>query len=259
MKGVTQPVAREISLVFPLGRYQNNRVKMSKELQERLRCSFRASYKLMIDVLNAVELLPECITRELVSFDEKASIASEKTILSQNDALLSLIYRKSYSDSTIMQRFVEMLEELKDSLHLSHVIKGLRAEVLEKDKFDMTAGPMDEMNCRVLRASEAAIGETLDVSHLLPSLITEGVVSIEENESIRSFRTRQEMVSQLIDIILKRGSSTFERFIDVLVYSSDSSVRKVGISVLKQFMPRSTSGSTHSDTTEYRYVLLKSI
>ena len=148
---MTQPVAREISLVFPLGRHQNNiLVKMSKELQERLRCSFRASYKLMIDVLNAVELLPECITRELVSFDEKASIASEKTILSQNDALLSLIYRKSYSDPTIMQRFVEMLEELKDSLHLTHVIEGLRTEVLENDKFKMTAGPMDEMHCRVL-------------------------------------------------------------------------------------------------------------
>ena len=49
---------------------------MSQELQERLRYSFRASYKLMIDALNAGELLPECITRNLVSFDEKASIAS---------------------------------------------------------------------------------------------------------------------------------------------------------------------------------------
>ena len=91
---------------------------MSKELQERVRYSFSASYKLMIDALNAGEILPECITRNLVSFDEKASIASEKTIHSQNDALLSLIYRKSYSDPTIMQQFVEMLEELKDSLHL---------------------------------------------------------------------------------------------------------------------------------------------
>ena len=145
----------------------------------------------MIDALNAGELLPECITRNLVSFDEKASIASEKTIHSQNDALLSLIYRKSYSDPTIMQRFVEMLEELEDSLCLPHVIEGLRTEVLEKDKFDMTAGPMDEMHYRALRASETAIGETLDVLHLLPSLITEGIVSIEENESIRTFHTRQ--------------------------------------------------------------------
>lgn len=199
----------------------------------------------MIDVLNAVELLPECITRELVSFDEKASIASEKTILSQNDALLSLIYRKSYSDPTIMQRFVEMLEDLKDSLHLTHVIEGLRTEVLENDKFEMTAGPMDEMHCRVLRASEAAILKTLDVSHLLPSLITEGVVSIEENESIRSFRTRQEMVSQLIDVIFKRGSPTFKKFVEVLVDSTDSSVHHVGISVLKQFL---SVDDLHSDT-----------
>ena len=205
----------------------------------------------MIDALNAGEILPECITRNLVSFDEKASIASEKTIHSQNDALLSLIYRKSYSDPTIMQRFVEMLEELKDSLHLdTRVIEGLHTEVLEEDKFDMTpAGPMDEMHYRVLRASESAIGETLDVLHLLPSLITEGIVSIEENESIRTFHTRQEMVSQLIDVIFKRGSPTFKRFIDVLVYSSDSSVRNIGISVLKQFMPGSTHGPTHPDTS----------
>lgn len=204
----------------------------------------------MIDALNAGEILPECITRNLVSFDEKASIASEKTIHSQNDALLSLIYRKSYSDPTIMQQFVEMLEELKDSLCLPHVIEGLRTEVLEEDKFDMTAaGPIDEMHYRVLRASESAIGETLDVLHLLPSLITEGIVSIEENESIRTFHTRQEMVSQLIDVILKRGSPTFKRFIDVLVYSSDSSVRNIGISVLKQFMPGSTHGPTHPDTS----------
>ena len=190
----------------------------------------------MIDALNAGELLPECITRNLVSFNEKASIASEKTIHSQNDALLSLIYRKSYSDPTIMQRFVEMLEELKDSLCLPHVIEGLRTEVLEKDKFDMTAGPMDEMHYRVLRASETALLKTLDVLHLLPSLITVGIVSIEENESIRTFRTRQEMVSQLIDVILKRGSPTFRKFIEFLVDSSDSSVRNVGIFVLKQFL-----------------------
>ena len=205
----------------------------------------------MIDALNAGEILPECITRNLVSFDEKASIASEKTIHSQNDALLSLIYRKSYSDPTIMQRFAEMLEELKDSLHLdTRVIEGLHTEVLEEDKFDITAaGPMDEMHYRVLRASESAIGETLDVLHLLPSLITEGIVSIEENESIKTFHTRQEMVSQLIDVILKRGPPTFRRFIDVLVYSSDSSVRNIGISVLKQFMPGSTHGPTHPNTT----------
>ena len=189
---------------------------------ERLDHAFIACYADMVSDLNFKELAPGLLSRGVLSFAEKEEVESEKTSANQNDRLLCIINRKAIANPSLLQRFVEALQSINQpgGQCLDHIIQHLESDcsggtsIASGEQAECCAS--DEVYTLNWR-TESILEQTLDVTHVLPHLVSLRVITVTENERIRSEGTiRQERVRMLIDVVRSRGSDEVGIFFTVL-------------------------------------------
>ena len=171
-----------------------------------LKLGFLACHKLLVQRIEPTGLIIELISRGVISMSEKEMILKEGVPSFMTDKLLTLLHRKAAFNPAVYEEFLLAMEEEET---LKSAVDDVRA-----------AAVMDEAySAAVLKAHEHTIVAGLTVSDILPELVSEGVVSPEENESIREGESSGEQAKRLLKIVRLRGLKGFLRFKDALLNS----------------------------------------
>ena len=189
-----------------------------------LKLGFLACHKLLVQRIEPTGLMIELIPRGVISMDEKETILKESVPSFMTDKLLTLVHRKAVFNPAVYNAFLLAMEEVET---LKSVVVDVRAAAVQRvsggngaaDNFTYTSDVMDEAYSAALKAHEHTIVAGLTASEILPDLVSAGVVSPEENESIREGESSGEQAKRLLKIVRLRGTKGFLGFTDALLNS----------------------------------------
>ena len=159
--------------------------------RHKLRCAFLANHHMLIKKLDTEALLPDCISRGLVTLDEQELISHEATGSQKTDRLLTIIHRRGQLNLDVFDKLLELLSDrdVTSGQLLDKVVKQIRADSVDPEVQARFTNELDGDKPLYLCSIEDKIIKTLTVNEVLPQLISNGVVSIQENELIRSVST----------------------------------------------------------------------
>ena len=194
---------------------------------KQLRSAFIANFKVMVDDLQPEELLPTCLSRKVLSPQESEEVVAEKTREAKNNRLLSIIHRKSNANAAVLNDFVEVLEELNpsDSRYFGHIIDGLRSKhpPCSSSEFPVhyNAEELYSLLQARLQTLYQVIFTSVDVIHILPELVSSGVITMSQNEEVRTGTTREQRASSLLNMMRSSDASRLDCFFRVIRNSDE--------------------------------------
>lgn len=159
---------------------------------DKLRCAFLANHHILVKRLDVETLLPDCISRGLLTLDEQEVVLHEVTSSQKTDRFLTIIHRRGRQNADIFDELLKILsdEDVTPGQLLDDVLAQIRADSADANIQARFSACDNEQRCGDQRLSlqriEEKIVETLAVNEILPQLISRGVVSMQENEIIRS-------------------------------------------------------------------------
>ena len=168
----------------------------------QLRRAFIHNFKAMADDLSVKEILPELLSRELVTLLEADEVNSENTKARKRFRLLCIIHRKANADEQRLAEFLEALESVNSAdpgCRLEHIIEGISSD----HSTPSTRGPvadysylheMLQMNYRLIQCS-------VDAQHFLPELISREVITVEQSQQVFSETTSEARTTCLLNLM----------------------------------------------------------
>lgn len=191
---------------------------------KQLRCAFIANFKTMVDDLQPEELLPMCQSRKVLSPQESDEIVAEKTREAKNNRLLSIIHRKSNANPAVLNDFIEVLEDLNPpvSCYYGHIIEGLRSQHPPSSS-EFPVNYMEELHIlqAKLQMLYQVICTSVDVTHILPELVSKEVITMSQNEEVRTEATHEQRASSLLRMVHHSDASRLACFFEVLRNSDE--------------------------------------
>ena len=209
--------------------------------------AFLAYHDELVKRLEPKGLFPVLVTENIITLDEKEEIEHKVTSPCKVDKLLDVVHGKGSCDGSIYERFLGVLREAGTTCGqpLGDIAQGIleksREEGIEKRFAHALGDP-------ALRKHELDIVQCLDVKEVLPCLVGAGVMSLKQNEEVRSGRTRIDRASTLVHILFDKGTFGFEEFVKALHQSE--SYKNLG-SLLDMY-PQASGEKTTDSTGEYR-------
>ena len=149
-----------------------------------LRSAFLANHHILVKKLDTEALLPDCISRGLITLDEQEVIL-QATGSQKTDRFLTIIHRRGQQKPRAFDELFEVLSESSGQL-LDDVLEQIKADSVDPAIQARFASDVDKNKPISQRKYiEDRIIETLSVSEVLPLLISHGVVNLQQNELIR--------------------------------------------------------------------------
>ena len=155
-----------------------------------LRCAFLANHHILIKKLDVEDLLPDCVSRGLLTLDEQELILHEATASQKTDRFLTIIHRRGQQNTGVFDELLKLLsdEDVTSGQLLDDVLIQIRTDSVDPE---IQARFVNQQRCGgdqplSLQSIEDKIVNTLTVNEILPQLISRGVVSMQENELVRS-------------------------------------------------------------------------
>lgn len=172
---------------------------------QQMRHAFIGSFKMMVDDLSCEELIPRCISCEILSPQEADEVIrfEPKTTQAKNYRLLCTIHRKASADPGVLALFKGVLEEMNAETGasgcLEHIIRGLcsrrPAPTCSSESEDY--GHLQS----VLQTMYTTICSSVDAAHILPELISRKVVTVEQSEEVISGSTSERRTASLLNML----------------------------------------------------------
>ena len=150
-----------------------------------LRSGFLANHHILVKRLDTEDLLPDCISHGLITLEEQELISHEITGPQRTDRFLSVIHRRGQQKPDTFDELLKLLSESSGQL-LDDVLEQIRVDSVDPDIQARFASDVDrDKPLSQGKHLEDKIIESLSVNEVLPLLISHGVVSLKDNESIR--------------------------------------------------------------------------
>ena len=181
----------------------------------QLRRAFIHNFKAMADNLSVTEILPELISKELVTTKEADEVKGEKTKARKNYRLLCTVYRKANADETRLVEFREALEKVnrdEPGCRLEHIIEGIRHDhpaPSTTEAVDSDLNQMLQINYRLIQCS-------VDAQHILPELISREVITVAQSEQVFSEATSETRTTCLLNLMESSDGNLCGTFFEVL-------------------------------------------
>jgi hypothetical protein len=159
---------------------------------DELRCAFLANHHILVKRLDVEALLPDCISCGLLTLDEQQLVSHEVTATQKTDRFLTIIHRRGRQNTGVFDELFKLLsdENVTAGQLLDDVVVQIRADSVDpniQSRFTILNEQSYGNQPFSLQSIEDKI-KTLAVNEILPQLISRGVVSMQENEMIRSAR-----------------------------------------------------------------------
>lgn len=150
-----------------------------------LRSGFLANHDILVKKLDTEALLPDCISRGLITLEEREFISNEATGPQKTDRFLTIIHRRAQQKPDTFDELLVLFSESSGQL-LDDVLKQIREDSVDPAVQARFTSDVDKDKPISQRKHiEDKIIESLNVNEVLPLLISHGVVSLKDNESIR--------------------------------------------------------------------------
>ena len=179
--------------------------------------------------------MSDLVTQGVVSLEDNELLRAITIPSLKTDKLLTLLHRKANINSNVYETFLKAMEEQEPLKHLAAEVRA--AAPIASDGDD---GVMEEAHRAALIKHKCTIEKGLSVTNILPALVSNGVVSLDQNESIRAVATSDEKAKYLYEIVMKRGSKCFLKFKEALLQSEDPFLQQLG-----RLLGESTDGKQH--------------
>jgi len=154
----------------------------SQQLQKDWKQSFTCNFKQMIDNLDAVELIPHCLSADLLTVNEKAEVESQGTSFKKNDKLLVILYKKMLVNPTSFITFIHTLNKCPSCSHLEKsLINYSDLQPFKIMAHDLAIHKMQPIYTITYKYILPKVKE-LNFDALLPAFVSLGVLDIEEKE-----------------------------------------------------------------------------
>ena len=184
----------------------------------RYQKAFIVNHSRLVRKLTIPELMEACFSKGLLTLDEKSEIETQRTDTQQLNKLLVIFHRRYVIRPEIFREIFGILKEINDAEGgniFNHVIQSLQ-ETLENPPEFPTLHDHSEEDCPSLQLYESIIIKTLDVKQILPELISQYVITIEESEAIDNESDFADKARKFLEILTRRGQDSFQRFIQIL-------------------------------------------
>ena len=150
-----------------------------------LRSAFLASHHILVKKLDTNALLPDCIPRGLITFEEQDEILRESTGKQKTDRFLSIIHRRAQQKPGTYDELMKVFSQSSGQL-LDEVLRKIREDSVDPSIQARFASDVDRNKPISQRKNiEDRIIKSLSVNEILPLLISYAVVTLQENEQIR--------------------------------------------------------------------------
>ena len=184
----------------------------------RYQKAFIVNHSRLVRKLTAPELVEACFSKGFLTLDEKSEIEVQRTNTQQLNKLLVIFHRRYVIRPEIFREIFDILKEINDSEGgniFNHVIQSLQ-ETLENPPEFPTLHDHSKEECPSLQLYESIIITTLDVKQILPELISQCVITIEESEAIDNESDFADKARKFLGFLKRRGLDSFQRFIQIL-------------------------------------------
>lgn len=154
----------------------------------KLRCAFLANHHILIQRLDVEAILPDCISLGLLTLEDQELIRHETTGSQKTDRFLTIIHRRGQQTPDVFNELLKLLsdEDVTSGQVLDDVLKRIREDSEDPNIQARFASQLrNEDEPLSLENIEDRIIKSLTVNEVLPQLISQGVVTIQENELIR--------------------------------------------------------------------------
>jgi len=198
----------------------------SKQLPKDWKQSFICNFKQMIDDLDAVELIPHCVSADLLTVNEKAEVESQGTSFKKNDKLLVILYKKMLVNPASFITFIHTLNKCPTFSHLERsLINYYDLQPFKVTAHDLAIHKMQPIYMRTYKYILPKVRE-LNFDTLLPALVSLEVLGIEEKEEISS--CSEFKAERLLSLVYARGFEAYSRFAIALQHSNCKSEMYIG-------------------------------
>ncbi|CAI8005159.1 Apoptotic protease-activating factor 1, partial [Geodia barretti] len=192
-------------------------------MENKLRYGLLANHGVLVIKLDPTAIMPFLVSEGLLSLDEKQVIDSTKaTGGEKTDGLLTIIHRRAVADDGIYERFLKVLDDefLSGGQYLHELVSKVYDDssspgVLER--YHVQPGHLDPNQKAAILSNEEALVSSLNVDDVLADMVSLGVLSLDENEVIRSGATFRDRARRLVQIIYRKSSQQFVHFVQTLV------------------------------------------
>ncbi len=189
-------------------------------MESRLKCAFLASHAQLVRRLELRSVLPHLVSEDVVTLEEKERIQNEASSERRVDKLLTAVHRRGVNDPAIYSRLLYVLkdpEATSGQKYLQEIVKKIEEDSRNEDIQKRFAEASEERHVAALRKHESAI-LSVDVHQVLPSLMSDGVITPKENEDIRSVSVElgERAGKLLISSLQTKGLFGFQRFVVAL-------------------------------------------
>ena len=215
LKLQTQQTAKLFLFVYSL----DSLASSSQMSSEDYRQSFLANHSRLVRKLTPFEFIQAAYTAELITLPEKEEVESFKTDSQKVNRLLGIFHRRYNGSPDIFKKVFDLLVNInaEEGGYIDHVITKLEESIENPPNFPSSHDLLSEEDRARLMLHESTILRTIDVEKILPDLISEGVVSHDESETIESILDLQERNLKFLKFLKSRGSETYHRFVNVLI------------------------------------------
>ena len=192
-------------------------------MDEDWKRSFTVTYKTMVDDLNNQEAVCVCLTKGLLSMEEKAVVDIQGTTYQKNDKLLTLLYKKFCCDPLLFTSFIEVLKHCQNSEHI--LKKLLEVEITFDTVHELAIKNMRIFYRRTFHYAVLKVNH-LSTDSLIPALVSAGVLDMDTKEVIKNESTHK--AKDLITHIYEQGFLAYTKFVAVLLELGNSAGSFVG-------------------------------
>lgn len=193
-------------------------------MDESLRCGFLAHHSYLIRKLDLPTVMPLLVQEGLVTLNEKERIENRDKSTSDDrcDALLTLVHRKAAADNNVYEKFLDVLKDERCSSgqpHLVTLANTIRNDATKEEvvrRFTPTPSGLYTRQREALCLLQNQLEDSLSVEGILPDLVTDGVVNLDDNEFIRAGDSSKDKVHRLVTRLKQKNSQQFSGFVSTL-------------------------------------------
>lgn len=186
--------------------------------ERRLKYGFLANHAVLVRRLTPASVLPSPVAENVLTPEDKERISKEASSQLVVDKLLTSVHRRGVNDPRIYDRLLSVLKdpEATSGQNLHDIVRKIEEDSLSED---VEKRFTEEKHVAALKKHESRIA-SVDVHKLLPNLMSDGVISPEENAAIRSLPNESDQAKELVSNLQKKGLYGFRRFV-LALHESD--------------------------------------
>lgn len=191
-------------------------------MSSSLRHGLLANHSDLVGSLDPATVARHLVQKGIVTLDERERIMKKDTRSEGSEEVLMLVHRNAVLNEGAYESFLEMLADddgCGKGQQLKDLVTKIRDDAAKPEVVAMFQAKPTQLNARqnaALQREASTLVASLNVEELIPDLVSNGVLSLDDTEKVRAGATCNEKVEQLVSLLYEKNEEQFDRFATIL-------------------------------------------